>query len=243
MQKAIVIGTSTGIGRALTIELHRRGWEVGITGRYPDALEKLRDELGSHIHLRPLDLRKPESAMETVRELINAMGGIDLVIVNAGILPRNPQLDWLPELEGVQVNVIGFQAMCQVACHYFENQGHGHLVGISSIAGHRGTARAPTYNASKSFMSVYMEGLRQKYFGTKIKITDIRPGLIDTPMTADVKRKFLGVSAEHCAKDILKAISQQKSVTYVPGRWWWVAQIFKVMPEWLYHPIYKRYVS
>ena len=99
MQKAIVIGTSTGIGRALAVELHRQGWEVGITGRNPEALEKLRDELGTQVHLRPLDLRQPESAMETVRELINVMGGVDLMIVNAGILPRNPQLDWLPELD------------------------------------------------------------------------------------------------------------------------------------------------
>ncbi len=241
MKKAIVIGTSTGIGRALVFELHRQGWQVGITGRYPEALEKIRHELGSNIHLRPIDLRSPETAMETVRELVDVMGGVDLMIINSGILPTNTQFDWGPEVEGVRVNVIGFQSMCQVACHYFENQGYGHIVGISSVAAHRGTARAPVYNASKAFISVYMEGLRQKYFGTQIKITDIRPGLIDTPMTRNLRSKPAMVSAEQCARDILAAVKKNKKVAYVPARWWWVALILKCLPENLYHRLYRRY--
>ena len=243
MKKAIVIGTSTGIGLALVEELHFAGWEVGATGRYSESLQEIQHRLGSRIHIRVLDLRSPEKAMEVLRELMDVMGGVDLVIVNSGILPKNPKLDWGPEVEGVRVNVVGFQAMCQVACHYFENQGYGHLVGISSIAGHRGTARSPTYNASKAFMSVYMEGLRQKYFGSKIYITDIRPGLIDTPMIADIKYKSWSVSSKQCAQDIVQAVQHKKKVAYVPARWWWVAQIVKILPEWIYHPLYKRHAS
>jgi len=244
MPKAIVIGTSTGIGRALAFELHRQGWEIAITGRHPEALEQLRKELGdSRVHIRGLDLRGPEIAMETVRELIEVMGGLDLMIVNAGILPVNPKLDWAPEIEGVRVNVIGFQAMCHVACHYFENQGHGHLVGISSLAASRGTGRAPTYNASKAFIANYMEGLRQRYYGTKIHITDIRPGFIETQMIAGRPGLFWVVSAERAACDILKAIKQKKKVAYIPGRWWWIAQIWKILPEWIYHRAYQKYIS
>lgn len=243
MKKAIVIGTSTGIGLALVEALHAAGWEVGATGRYSESLQEIQHRLGSRIHIRVMDLRSPEKAMEVLRELMDVMGGVDLVIVNAGILPKNPKLDWGPEIEGVRVNVIGFQAMCHIVCHYFENQGFGHLVGISSIAAHRGTARSPTYNASKAFMAVYMEGLRQRYYQTKIHITDIRPGFIDTPMTADVKHKIGSVSAKQGAQDILQAISKKKKIAYVPTRWWWVAQVLKVLPEWIYHPIYKRYAS
>jgi len=244
MPKAIIIGTSTGIGRALAFELHRQGWEIAITGRHPEALDQIRKELGgSHVHLRGLDLRGPETAMETVCELIDVMGGLDLMIVNAGILPINPQFDWAPEIEGVRVNIIGFQAMCHVACHYFENQGHGHLAGISSIAALRGTGRAPVYNASKAFMVNYMEGLRQRYYKTKIHITDLRPGFIETQMIAGRPGLFWVVSAERAARDIVKAIHQKKKVAYVPGRWWWIAQIWKILPEFIYHRAYQKYVG
>ncbi len=241
MKKAIVIGTSTGIGKALAYELHHRGYYVGLTGRHLDPMLAIQKELGENTAVEVLDLRSPESAMETLLRLIQKMGGLDLIFLNAGILPLNPNLDWDIEREGTNVNVLGFQAMANVACHFFEKQGYGHLIGISSIAAHRGTGRSPAYSASKAFVSIYMEGLRQRYLNTKIKITDIRPGLINTPMTERFKRGFLGITAEQCAKDILNAVSRDKNVAYVPARWWWVAQIFKIMPEWLYHRLYRRY--
>ncbi len=240
MKKAIIIGSSTGIGYALAYELCQQGWEVGVTSRDAVALKKFSDEWGAKIFTSILDLHDPRVSMDAVNELIQKMNGVDLFIFNAGILPMNPNFQFEPEIEGVRVNVIGFQAMCQLACHFFEKQGHGHFVGISSIAALRGTCRAPSYNASKAFMSIYMEGLRQRYWGTKIQITDIRPGLIATPMTAQFKSRFMAVSAKQAAWDILQAVTKSKKVAYVPARWWWVAQIFKNLPEWIYHPLYKK---
>ena len=241
MKKAIVIGTSTGIGKALAYELHAQKYAVGLTGRNLDAMLSIQRELGENVWVEVLDVRNPETAMHSLGRLIERMGGLDIIFLNAGILPLNPNMDWKTEQEGSVVNVIGFQAMANVACHFFDKQGHGHIVGISSIAGLRGTGRSPAYSASKAFVSIYLEGLRQRYIGTKIKITDIRPGLINTPMTERFKRGFLGVSAEHCARDILSAATQKKNVAYVPMRWWWVAQVIKIIPGWIYHRLYRRY--
>lgn len=241
MKKAIVIGTSTGIGKALVYELHKRGFVVGLTGRHLDVMSAIQKELGGNTAVEVLDVRNPEASMEALKRLIEKMDGLDLIILNAGILPLNPTLNWETEQEGTAVNVLGFQAMANVACHFFEKQGHGHIVGISSIAAHRGTGRSPTYNASKAFISVYMEGLRQKYLDTAIRVTDIRPGLIATPMIEVFNKKNLSASAAQCARDIMDAAERGKKIVYVTARWWWVAQILKIMPEWLYHRIYRRY--
>ncbi len=241
MKKAIVIGTSTGIGKALVFELHKQGYSVGLTGRNLDAMQAIQTELGEHMSIEVLDVRNPETAMEALKRLITKMGGLDLIVFNAGVLIANPDFEWKAERETTAVNVLGFQAMANVACHFFEKQGYGQIVGISSIASHRGTARSPSYNASKAFVSIYMEGLRQRYFGTKIKIIDIRPGLIDTPMTEKIRHKFWSVPAEQCARDILKAVKQNRKTAYVPARWWGIAQIFKIIPEFIYHNLYRRY--
>lgn len=243
MKKAIVIGSGSGIGRALVFELLRQGWKVGAAGRRLEVLTQIKSEIKESLQIHALDVRFPETAMPTFCELVEALGGVDLVIANAGVLPVNPKFDWEPELEGARVNVIGFQAMCQSACRIFERQGYGHLVGISSIACHRGTGRAPSYNASKAFMAIYMEGLRQRYYGTQIHITDIRPGFVRTQMIEGRPGIFWDVSPEQAARDILKVVQKKKKIAYIPGRWWWVAQFWKLLPEWIYHRAYQKYIS
>jgi len=240
--KAIVIGSSTGIGRALVKALDSEGYEVGITGRDRLKLEALRAEIKDG-QTAVIDLREIQSAKSVFQNLVQKMHPVDLVIINAGILPVNPNLDWGIDEEAIDINVAGFAAIAAEAILYFEKQHRGHLVGVSSIAMHRGSGRAPAYNASKAFMSVYMEGLRQRVSGGAIQVTDIRPGFVRTQMIEGRPGIFLDVSAERAACDIMKAIHKRKKVAYIPGRWWWVAQFYKRLPEWIYHWAYRKYIS
>ncbi len=147
------------------------------------------------------------------------------------------------EEEAAKVNVLGFMAMADTAVNYFLKCGAGTLVGISSVAGHRGSGRSPAYNASKAFMINYMEGLRQKLFGTRIKVVDIRPGFVDTAMIRGNKGLFGVVTAERAVADIYRAIRKGKRIAYVPG-WWGLFMWFaKRIPEWIYHSGYRRYLA
>ena len=92
------------------------------------------------------------------------MNGIDLFIINAGVVYHNPDLDWQKEKETIELNVLGFTAMANVAMKYFLRKGEGHLVGLSSISALRGHESCPAYNASKAFVSNYLEGLKKKSF-------------------------------------------------------------------------------
>ncbi|MEA2082018.1 MAG: SDR family NAD(P)-dependent oxidoreductase [Elusimicrobiota bacterium] len=238
--KAIVIGASSGIGRALAKELAANGYEIGLASRRTALLEKLQKEIPSTTHIKKIDISEPSSAQKLLGELIAEMGGADIIVINSGISVTNKNFRAAPELETLAVNVAGFTAMTNVAVNYFLSKGAGHLVGISSIAGIRGSAVAPAYNASKAFVSNYLEGMRQKLNKTKISVTDIRPGFIDTPLIKNHKWAFWRASPERAAEFICAAIKRKKKVAYVPKRWWFVAQFMKILPEFLYNWGYNR---
>lgn len=242
-KKAVIIGCSTGIGRALALKLSREGYDVGLTGRDPEKLRVLQAELSGKSLVRRIDLRKFGEAIDELNNLITELGGMDLLVINAGVLHHNLELRWDLEEATVQVNVMGFMAMADAGVNYFLRKGAGTLAGISSVAGHRGSGRAPAYNASKAFMINYMEGLRQKLSGTPINVVDIRPGFVDTDMIRGRKGLFGVVSAERAADDIYAAIQKGKRVAYVPGWWAIVMWFFKRIPEPLYHLGYRKYLA
>ncbi len=242
-KKAIIIGTSSGIGRALAKKLSAEGYRIALTGRSLEKLQELQKELSGESLVRQLDVRDTREAAHDLGNLIMLLHGLDLLIINAGVLFQNEEFLWDREEEMIKVNVLGFAAMANAGVSYFLKQGSGCLVGISSVACHRGSGRSPAYNASKAFMSNYMEGLRQKLSATKIKIIDIRPGWVDTAMIRGQKGLFGVVSPERAATDIFKAIQKEKRIAYVPSWWAIVMWFFQRLPETVYHLGYRKYLA
>jgi len=238
MKKAIIIGASSGIGKELAKILSRRGWSLGLTARRTELLEKLKSELPGPALVKFMDVAKPETAIPIFQELAQEMGGLDLAIINAGTGFLNPELEWSKEQATIAVNVSGFAALAGSAMQYFIRQKSGHLVGISSIAELRGSDICPAYNASKAFVSNYLEGLRKKAAKAKLEITvtDIRPGLVDTAM-AQGEGLFWVASPQKAAEQIYRAIRQKKSRAYVTKRWGLVAGLLQIMPDFLYNKI------
>lgn len=241
--KAIIIGTSTGIGRALAKKLSAEGYEICLTGRSLEKLQELQKELPGKSIARALDLRDPHEAIHSLRNIIMSLHGLDLMVVNAGVLFQNEKLQWNLEEEMIQVNAVGFAAVANVAMDYFFQKGTGTLVGISSVAGHRGSGRSPAYNASKAFMFNYMEGLRQRLTNSAIKVIDVRPGFVDTAMVRGRKGLFGIISPEKAAAHIFQAIRKGKRIAYVPPWWSVVMWFFKRLPESLYHWGYRCYIA
>lgn len=238
MKKAIIIGATSGIGLALARLMLRRGYQVGVTGRRTHLLKQLRQEMGAKTYIQMLDVSRPEEAQKKFGALLQQMGGLDLLIVNAGVDPPDPSLEWAPEFATVQVNVVGFLAMVNAGVRHFLGQGSGHLVGISSIAGIRGNGRSPVYGATKAFESHLLEGLRQRLFGSGISVTDIRPGFVDTDMVRDRHWTFWMASPEKAACQILDAVEKKKKAAYITKRWGLIAQLYSIIPDWLYDVLF-----
>lgn len=239
MNKAIIIGATSGIGKAIARKLSENGYEIGITGRRTELLEQLSNEISSRVYFHKMDVSKAENAITIFSNLVNEMGSVDLVIINAGIGNNNRDYQWEIERQTIDVNIRGFTAIANIAFNYFENQGHGHIVGISSVASHFSYGKATAYNASKAFVSNYLKGLRYKAFqrNSNIIITDVRPGFVDTPMTMNNKGMFWVIGADKAAKLIYHAIEKGKKQAYIPARWRIIAWLLHVVPEGIFKRI------
>ena len=242
-KKAIIIGSSSGIGRALARKLSAEGYIVCLTGRSLEKLQALQKELPGESLARQVDVRDPREAIHSLRNAIMSLPGLDLMVINAGVLIQNEKLLWESEEETIRVNVLGFAAAANVAADYFSQKGAGCILGISSVACHRGSGRSPAYNASKAFVSNYMEGLRQKFSGTPVRVLDIRPGFVDTDMVRGRKGLFGVVSPESAADGIYRAFQRGQRIAYVPSWWGIVMWFFKRLPESIHHWGYRRYLA
>ena len=135
------------------------------------------------------------------------------------------------------MNVSAWTAMADFAYLFFKEQRHGHLAAITSIAAIRGEGRAPAYNASKAYQAHYLEGLRKKSIHDHIPvfITDVQPGFVKTEgVRGD---RFWEASAEKAARQIVRAIEKRKKKVYITKRWWFIAQLLKILPQSIYNRI------
>jgi short-subunit dehydrogenase len=236
MKKAVIIGASSGIGSELAKVLAGEGYVLGLAARRMHLLEKLAQTLPTQCLIRGIDASVAGEAMIALEELLREMGGVDLVIISAGTGYINPDLEWSKEKETIDLNVSGFAAMANVAFRYFCRRGSGHLVSISSIAALRGGRQAPAYNASKAFISNYMQGLRQRAarMGAPIRLTDIKPGFVDTAM-AKGEEVFWVQPPQKAAKQIRAIIKSGREQGYVTRRWRLIAWAIKLMPGFVYN--------
>lgn len=228
MKGAIVIGSSTGIGRALARCLAANGYRLGLAGRNREAMAELSGALATGAVVKQLDVTRTEEARTRLRQLIDELGGAELIVVNAGIGSHAP--DWEGERAIIEVNARGFAAMARTAMSYFEERGSGHLVGVTSIAGLRGLRAA--YSGSKAFASTYLEALRLEADarGLDVTVTDVKPGFVATPMTEGRSDMFWVASAEEAAAQICEAIRKKKRHVYVTRRWRLMGWLLKALP-------------
>ncbi|MBL7783972.1 MAG: SDR family NAD(P)-dependent oxidoreductase [Saprospiraceae bacterium] len=234
MKKAIIVGATSGIGKGLAEILVEQGYSVGITGRRSALLQALKAQNPASFLVRTFDVTDIDHIAHHLDALAQELGGVDLLVVSSGTGLLNLQLDFEPERQTFETNVAGFTCVADWAFRYFEKQGFGHLVAITSVAGLRGNGAAPAYNASKAYQINYLEGLRQKARKQKkpVIITDIRPGYVDTDM-AKGPGIFWAAPVEKAARQIFKAIQQERKVAYITKRWAFVAAIYKRIPRWV----------
>jgi short-subunit dehydrogenase len=233
-KKAIVLGASSGIGKALAIRLVHEGYRVGIASRRGYLLKEIRGKAPESIIYRQINVTQREKAIARIHEMIQELGGLDLFVFSSGTGFINESLDWNKERAAILTNVEGFTAIVTAMYKYFQKRGYGHIAGISSVAGIRGSRYAPAYNASKAYQINLLESLQAKSFKERhnIHITDIRPGFVDTAMAGGDKL-FWVASPEKAAKQIFAAVKSKKRVAYVTRRWWLVAFIIKIIPGWV----------
>ncbi len=235
MKKAIIIGATSGIGKGLALKLAANNYLVGITGRRTELLEELKSQKPNLFYPKAFDITNTNVIVENLEQLTKQLGGLDLLIISSGTGDLNDKLDYEIEKRTIDTNVVGFTCVANWAFNYFEKQKNGHLVAISSVGGLRGSRIAPAYNATKAFQINYLEGLRQKAtkLKTRIFVTDIRPGFVDTAM-AKGEGQFWVATVEKAVNQIFDKIRKKNKIAYVTKRWKFIGIILKSIPRQIY---------
>jgi len=231
MRRAIIIGATSGIGKSLSEILLHEGYVVGITGRREELLQDMQSTHLSKVFAKRMDVQDLSTIESTCNELVKQIGGLDLLIISAGIGEENEGLNFDVENNVIKTNIQGFTCLADWGMKFFKAQGYGHLVNISSIAGIRGNGLAPSYNATKAYQINYLEGLRLNVSKSKLPIfvTDVRPGFVDTAM-AKGEGLFWIAPVKKAADQIYGAIKRKKKVVYISKRWRLIGYILKAIP-------------
>ena len=234
-KKVIIIGATSGIGREVALIYIAQGWKVGVAGRREAELEALRSAYPEQVSAQGLDVTK-EDAPQKLQALIEQVGGMDVFLLSSGIGKQNPTLETGLELTTAATNVEGFIRMTNAAYHYFEQQGHGHLAVISSIAGTKGLGAAPAYSATKGFQNIYMDALDQlaRMKKLNIRFTDIRPGFVATPLLNNQKKYPMLMEAPIVALDIVSAIEKKKRVAIIDWKFRLLVGFWRLIPKWIW---------
>lgn len=234
-KNVIIIGATSGIGREVALIYIAQGWKVGVAGRREAELEALRSAYPEQVSAQALDVTK-EDAPQKLQTLIEQVGGMDVFLLSSGIGKQNPTLETGLELTTAATNVEGFIRMTNAAYHYFEQQGHGHLAVISSIAGTKGLGAAPAYSATKGFQNIYMDALDQlaRMKKLNIRFTDIRPGFVATPLLNNQKKYPMLMDAPIVALDIVSAIEKKKRVAIIDWKFRLLVGFWRLIPKWIW---------
>ena len=224
----VITGASSGLGEAAAKHLSEQGAIVVLGARRVDRIDSLAKQLkvtGHKALALKTDVTKYEEVKKLVDTAVQTFGRIDVIINNAGLMPQSP-LDRLKIDEWnqmVDVNIKGVLYGIAAVLPYMKEKKSGHIINVSSVAGHKVRPNNTVYAATKHAVRVISEGLRQEVKPYNIRTTIISPGAVDTelpntisePDIAENMRKFyqdVSISADSFARAVAFAISQPEDV-------------------------------
>jgi short-subunit dehydrogenase len=226
----LITGASSGLGAGMARELAARGRDLVLCARRTDMLETLAAELrarhpAARTLVESLDVNDHSRVFAVFRASAEALGGLDRVIVNAGIGDgrRIGTGHFDGNLRTVETNFVAALAQCEAAVEIFRAQNHGHLVTISSMSAMRGLPRHLTsYAASKAALTSLTEGIRAELLRTPIAVSVIHPGYIRTELNETAPPMLFEIDERKGASLLVRAIEKEPASACVPA-WPWVA--------------------
>ena len=235
IQRALIVGATSGIGKETALQLLQKGWILGLAGRREENLKELQQLAPERSPIQAIDICQ-EDATDRLQELIEEMGGMDLYLHCSGIGHQNYQLAPEIELRTLETNGTGFVRMVTAAFHYFAQQKKGHLAVISSIAGTKGLGVAPAYSATKRFQNTYIDALEQLSYLQKLNIrfTDIRPGFVATDLLNDGKHYPLLMDAAKVGRHIAWSLERKQRIVVIDWRYRILVFFWKMIPRWMW---------
>jgi decaprenylphospho-beta-D-erythro-pentofuranosid-2-ulose 2-reductase len=240
--KIMIIGATSSIAHETAKYFAKNHANLFLVARNPEKLETISNDLkvrgAKSAETYLLDLNKLDQHQEVIQTAIETLVGLDTVLISHGTL-GNQQLceqSVAKTIDELHINFTSVISLLTILANYFEQQRHGCIAVVTSVAGDRGRPSNYVYGTSKGAVTIFLQGLRSRLATSGVTVLTIKPGLVDTPMTASLKKGPLFAQPGNVGKGIYKAIKKHKNVIYIPWYWRPIMLIVKSIPE----PIFKR---
>jgi hypothetical protein len=242
MQNVLIIGATSAIAQALARQLAERGASLVLWARSAAKLELVASDLRvryqAKVFTEAFDFVELSHHAGALDRAIAESGELDVAIVCHGSLGDQAacEADFDIADRELLTNCRSSLSFLTLLANRFEQQGRGTLAVISSVAGDRGRQSNYIYGTAKAALNTFSQGLRNRLYPKGVHMLTVKPGFVDTPMTAHLEKDFLFASPERVARDIIRAIERKKCVLYTPWFWRWIMLVIKLIPE----PIFRR---
>jgi short-subunit dehydrogenase len=241
LKKVLIVGANSAIAEALARQFAEQGDSVILAGRSEEKLDILSADLivrgaaeCKSLLFDALDLNSHESLAAQAWEML---GGLDVAVIAHGTLSDQAQCEasFSDAQREYEINFLSAVSLLTPFANAFEKQKSGSIAVISSVAGDRGRQSNYIYGSAKAGLSAYLQGLRNRLNKSGVQVLTVKPGFVDTPMTAHIEPKgALWAQPEAVAKSIYKAIGGNRNVLYTPAIWQVIMLVIKSIPEFLF---------
>jgi short-subunit dehydrogenase len=238
MQRIVIVGATSAIAHAAARLWAERGAGLFLVGRDAARLEAnaadLRVRGAASVATHAMDATDDAGHAPMLATAVAALGGVDVALIAHGTLPdqRECEADLARLRAEIETNGVSVCLLSQLFANHFVAQGAGVLAAIGSVAGDRGRQSNYAYGAAKGLVARFTEGLRNRVAKAGVQVLLVKPGFVDTPMTAEFEKKgLLWAQPDAIATGILRAIEAKRDVVYLPWFWRWIMLIIRHIPE------------
>lgn len=239
-RRVLIIGGTSAIAAETARAYAERGAKLFLTGRDAAKLASVAADLrvrgASEVHTGVLDVAQIPQQARVIDAAASALAGLDVALIAHGTLPVQSACEKQVDetVEALHVNFTATITLLTVLANYFEAQHRGSIAVITSVAGDRGRQSNYVYGAAKGGVERFLQGLRNRLHAHGVAVVTIKPGFVDTPMTAAVKKNFLFASPRRVGRSIHRAIERRRDVVYIPWFWRPLMMVIRVLPERLF---------
>jgi short-subunit dehydrogenase len=237
VRKVLIIGATSAIAEATARILAARADSLYLVGRRADALAAIAADLkvrgAPQVMFEPLDANDLGSHEPMLARATQALSGLDTVLIAHGTLGDQKACQGSAQLtvQELMTNAISSVALLTLIAQQFERQGSGTIAVISSVAGDRGRASNYVYGSAKAMVTAFLSGMRQRLSKSGVAVITIKPGFVDTPMTAAFPKGALWATPQSVAAGIVRAMDRSAAVVYLPAFWRPIMTIIRAIPE------------
>jgi decaprenylphospho-beta-D-erythro-pentofuranosid-2-ulose 2-reductase len=238
VSQILILGATSAIAQSVARLYAESGARMFLVARDPSRLDSVADDLRVRgaiaVDCLAADLTEHDRHPEIVAAAFDALSGLDTVLVAHGVLPDQAscQESVADTLVSIDINFLSVVSLLTPIANRLEESKRGTIAVISSVAGDRGRQSNYIYGAAKSGLDAFLQGLRNRLNKADVNVLTIKPGFVDTPMTAHIpERGLLWAQPEDIAEGIVHAIDKQKDVIYLPRFWALIMLIIRSIPE------------